>query len=136
MLKKYHFLLINNKTETQWPQFLQETIGDLGELSVLQEAETKRVISQSNFDLIIIDAGAIQDVASLILYLRAQRPESRILVVTSAPTWQAAREVLKAGASDYINRSLDKKELHSKVVAVLEFPPRYNPLKSDLGRRV
>jgi len=55
--------------------------------------------------------------------LRAQQPEARIVIATTVPTWQRAREALRAGAADYIRKSLDEKELCSKIQAVLETPP-------------
>ena len=133
MLTKY-FLLISNQNERQWPYFLKETLRDLGELAVLPEEEAKQDVARNNYDLIIIDAGAVREAVSLIVSLRAKRTDSRILVVTASPTWQAARAVLKAGAIDYIGKLLDKKELHAKIAAVLELPlPCFNPLKPHQG---
>lgn len=121
------FLLIGEKTGTQWPLILQQALSLLGKLWIVSEEEAVRAVSESRYDVVIIDAGAVRDAASLVSRLREQQPQARIIVATASPTWQRSREVLQAGAADYIRKSLDEKELRSKIQAVLEVPLSWSP---------
>jgi CheY-like chemotaxis protein len=122
MLMKHKFLLIGEKAESQWPLVLERALSSLGKLQILSEQEVLQTVVQSYYDILIIDAGAVNDAVRLVSLLRAQQPEARIVVATASPTWQRAREILQAGAADYIHKSLDEKQLQSEIRAVLETP--------------
>jgi len=116
------FLLIGEK-ETQWSQVLRRALSPLGKLQVVGEEEAIQAVAQDDYGVIIVDAGAVGDVAALVSRLRAQRPQARVVVATASPTWRRAREALQAGAADYIRKSLNEKELRAKIQAVLKVPP-------------
>lgn len=120
VLDRYSFLLIGAGAETRWPQVLKDALSPLGELHILSEAEAVRIVGEREYDVVLIDAGAVQDVIRLIARLRAQRPRARIVVVTASPTWQQSREIFRAGAADYIRKSLDKRKLRAQMEAVLQ----------------
>jgi CheY-like chemotaxis protein len=122
VLMKYKFLLIGEKAESQWPLVLERALFSLGKLQITSEQEVLQTAVQSYYDILIIDAGAVNDAVSLVSLLREQQPEARIVVATASPTWQRAREILQAGAADYIHKSLDEKQLQSEIRAVLETP--------------
>lgn len=119
----YSFLLVGKQTDTLWPLVLQWALSSLGKLRTVLEEEALRVASEGSYDVIVVDSLAVRNVVLLVSRLHAQCPRSRIIVATASPTWQRAREALKAGAADYIRKSLDKEELRSKIEAVLELPP-------------
>ena len=119
---RYTFLLIGENDETQWPLVLQEALSSLGELHSVSEEEAVQATIQSHYDVIVIDGGVVRDAAFLVSRLRVQQPQARIIVATASPTWKRAREVLQAGAADYIRKSLDEKGLRSGIQAVLETP--------------
>jgi DNA-binding response OmpR family regulator len=123
MAVNHTFLLIGKTAETQWPLILQRALSPLGKLHIVPEEEAVQAVIQGHYDVIIIDAGAVRDTTGLVSRLRAQRSEVCIVVATASPTWQRAREALQAGAADYIRKSLDEKELCSKIQAVLKVPP-------------
>ena len=75
---------------------------------------------KASYDVIIIDAGTVSNAVTLVASLQSQQPEARIVVATASPTWQRAREVLQAGAADYIRKSLDKDQLRVKIQALLD----------------
>jgi DNA-binding NarL/FixJ family response regulator len=132
---KYEFLLVGNATEMQWFSVLQRALLPLGKLRSVSEEEAIQAVTGRHYDVIIIDATAIRDVASLVLRLHAQQHQARIVVATASPTWQRAREVLRAGALDYIRKSLDEKDLRSKIQAVVEAsPPPWSREENSLGR--
>jgi DNA-binding NarL/FixJ family response regulator len=117
---KYTFLLVGEIMETRWPLVLERALSTLGKLTVVSEERTHQELSQQRYDVIIIDAGAVQDAASLVSRLRDVQPASRVIVATASPTWQRAREMLKAGASDYIRKSQSEQKIRADIQAVLE----------------
>jgi DNA-binding NarL/FixJ family response regulator len=124
---KAAFLLVGMRTETPWSLALRRALSTLGELHTVPEEEAFQTVAESRYDIVIVDASAVGDVPSLVSRLRAQRPEPHIVVVTASPTWQRGREALRAGAADYIRKSLDEEELRSKIQAVLDTPPPSGP---------
>lgn len=128
MTLEYSFLLVG-EMGTRWSQALQRALLPLGKLSIMAEEEALRAITRSHYDAIVVDAGHVRDVVLIISHLRAKQPGARVVIATSSPTWQRAREALKTGAADYIRQSLDEKELHDKIKAVLELPPPSQPLE-------
>ncbi len=119
----YSFLLIGENTETQWPLVLQRALAPLGKLHTAPEDQAIEAIRLAHYDVVVIDAGAVRDPAALTSCLRTQQPDLRIIIATASPTWQRARKALQAGAADYIRKSLDERELYSKIQAVLQVPP-------------
>jgi DNA-binding response OmpR family regulator len=112
--------------ETRWPLVLEQALSSLGNLVVVSEEDASQLVAKNIYDMIIVDAGAVRDVLRLVSYLRMAQPQTRIIVATASPTWQRAREVLKAGATDYIRKSQDEKKLLSDIQTVLEqLPPGY-----------
>lgn len=118
------FLLVSDATEKQmqWSRLLRNALCRLGKLCITTGKEAVEEVSRESYDMIIVDSGAVHKVALLVSRLRAQRPESRVLVVTASPSWQAAREVLKAGAIDYLSKSLSGDELRSRIEVMLRIP--------------
>jgi DNA-binding NarL/FixJ family response regulator len=125
MVKGYNFLLIGEKAESQWPLVLERALSSLGKLQVVSEQILEESGTHRCCDVIIIDAGVVSDAVKLVSFLRKHQPEARIIVATASPTWQRAREMLKAGAADYIYKSLDKEQLQSEIRAVLEAPSSF-----------
>ena len=70
--------------------------------------------------LFIIDATYVEDVPSMIQHIRMRYPHPRVLVVTSAPSWSRARDALKAGAVDYIKKSLDAECVRQSIQLALQ----------------
>lgn len=122
MLMEHTFLLVGEKAESQWPLVLEQALSPLGKLYIVSEQTMAKRGIHPDCDVIIIDAGVVEDAVTLVASLHQQQPQARIIVATASPTWQRAREILKAGAVDYIYKSLDEKQLQSEIRAVLEAP--------------
>jgi DNA-binding NarL/FixJ family response regulator len=116
------FLLISHEKETTWPLVLRQTLASLGELELVTEEQAFERVSQSQCDLIIVDASAIADTLLLISRLRHQCPQSRIVVATASPTWQQARDAFHSGATDYIRKTLNKEEILATVKDIMSKP--------------
>jgi len=116
------FLLITHREKSAWSQFLNEALALLGSLKVVLEEEVSVELLQADYNVVIVDAGAVAEVGSFVSRMRAQRPVLRIVVVSLSPTWQEARAVLRAGAMDYLSRSFTKRELASAIDEVCKIP--------------
>ena len=117
------FLVIGNQEELpSFPNVLN-ALTALGEVKVLPPGEALKQILTSNYDLVIIDATMPDSEMVLLSKIRAQQPQTRLLVLTASPTWRRAREVLKAGAMDYLSKSLSEKEYLDTFREILNRTP-------------
>lgn len=121
-LRLRHFLLVGEATQTPWSLSLLEALAPLGDLQLVTKVEAAQVLSRDRYDVVIVDAGAISDIRDLVDRLRRQKPNVRIVVASASPTWRQSREVLLAGAVDYIHKSLDQRKLRARIQGVLDRP--------------
>lgn len=128
----YSFLIIGEKAEETWPSIVRRALSSLGESTIIDEAEVEAV-SHGGYDAIVIDAGAVREVPSLMARLRAILPGVPIVVATASPTWTRAREAFKAGAAEYVRKSLDEAEIRAHIGAVLEAAPPAKGAKPTRG---
>jgi len=113
------FLLIGSKPGSSWAATVREELRPLGELETVPDSEALAQISKADYQMIIIDAGAVEDMASLISDLRKVASSVPIVVATASPTWQSAKEVFMTGADDYIRKSLDASALGTTLREIL-----------------
>jgi DNA-binding NtrC family response regulator len=125
MTEQAQFLLINGSHDHYWHEVLAQTLMPLGTLHISTGAAAINLVQLAHYDLIIIDAAAVENVPVLVAHIRSQKPEARIIVATASPTWTRAREAFQAGAIDYIRKSLDQDELQSALRGALDktLPP-------------
>ena len=112
------FLLVG-EAGAAWSRSLQRAVDSWARLDVLDEEAAQRAVAEGEYALVVIDAGTTEDAAALTSWLRALQPELPIVVATASPTWQRARQALKAGATDYIRKTLDEEETRLEIGAVL-----------------
>jgi len=126
MPRSRSFLLIDGRRDPCWQQMVNDVLMPLGTLRVSNEREAVQHILQCDFDLVIIDAIAVENVPLLVSRIRAQCPNARVVVATTSPTWRRAREAFRAGATDYIRKSFDKRETCRVLQAtLLKIPPAW-----------
>lgn len=119
----YSFLLIGEEIDFPWPPAFIQTISALGDLNYATETEILEGTLTKHYDIVFIDAGGVQDPPTLIFRLQSYQTYIHIIVVTASPTWMRAREALKAGAVDYILKSLSSKELLYKIKNLITISP-------------
>lgn len=113
------FLYITNNHESPWSAVLDQTVGPLGDLYTSGEDESIYTPDLCQYDIAFIDAGSMADAAACVTSLRQQCEKLRIIVVTASPTWQHARKLLQAGASDYIRKPSQVSELQRIIQRAL-----------------
>jgi DNA-binding NarL/FixJ family response regulator len=67
-----------------------------------------------------VDAGAVTSAPRVISQIRALDPDTRVVVVSASLHWKIARAVFRAGATDYLYKSLNKEEILTGFRAILE----------------
>lgn len=115
-------VLLFGSPENNWYQTIEEVFKYFGKVDYQICKDFKTTIPIANYDLVIVDSQEVNDVNSLVSRLCYEFNESKVIVVTSSPTWRRAREVFKAGASDYIHKSYNKgalRKLFSKLLPSL-----------------
>lgn len=119
------FLLISGLHDHFWHEVLAEALAPLGTVQIGTESDAPALIQRADYDLLIIDATAVESVPLLIARLHAQRQNLRIIVATASPTWKRAREAFQAGAIDYIRKSVNREDIRCAVRAALDkiLPP-------------
>lgn len=83
------------------------------------DSEARELVAENDYEMIIIDAGAVADVTALIAELREASASVPIVVATASPRWQTAKDVLLTGANDYIRKTLDPVKLRANLQDVL-----------------
>lgn len=121
------FLLITGIQSAHWRKTLKSALIPLGALDVAEQDQALVEIEHGDYDLIFIDATAVVESVEMVEAIRRQDRDLPIIVAAASPDWEQAREVLRAGASDYVRKSHDEQELLSVVRAVLNWPLRSEP---------
>jgi DNA-binding NtrC family response regulator len=118
------FLLIGADVPDNWADLLARVLAPLGELDRAPREHAASAIAARRYDLVFVDAGAVSDFGDLVSELKKDQPGLRIVVATAAPTWQRARAAMRAGAADYIRKSLNEREILACVRNTLGDPNR------------
>lgn len=108
-------ILVGSPVARTWEECLRRALAELNRHLVLTTEATADEVSWAEHDLILIDAGAVGDLTRAISQIRARNPEARVIVFSSSPSWEQAREVMLAGAIDYA----PKEFRHSNIVEVI-----------------
>lgn len=108
-------LLLGGPDDRTWEDYLRGAVEDLDRELVLANVTTSE-IPWRDYDLVILDAGAVGDLGRVIAHIRARNAEARIIIFSSSPSWEQAREALLAGAVDYAPKELR----HSYILGVVK----------------
>lgn len=115
-------LLVGSQGDSSWVQMVQGALTPLGELYLVSEDEALTQLRSRDYDLILIDATYLDDVTNLIAALSAEKDSIPIVVLSIVATWQQVRSILIAGATDYIQKSLDPDPLFKALSEILSRP--------------
>ncbi|MCP4418604.1 MAG: response regulator [Chloroflexi bacterium] len=110
-MNKKQIGILSNNVQSPWLKQLIEVLAELGALTICAESMLHEDPDEE-YDLIVVDAsGLIMELAERVAWLNGRFPNTPIFVLTSSPTWRRARDVLQAGAADYMRRSFDDEML-------------------------
>jgi len=86
-----------------------------------EEEDAIRHVAKGTTDLAILDMKLKRLTGVEVLAeMKKHAPDIKIIMLTGYPTLETAREALKLGANEYCVKPIDKEELESKVLEVLE----------------
>lgn len=108
-------LLLSGREDQAWAKHLRTAVEFLDKELVVATETAINDLSWSDYDLVILDAGAISDVPEVILQVRRRNPATHIIVFSSSPTWEQARETMLAGAVDYSPKVFE----HTRILEVI-----------------
>lgn len=114
-----NFLLVGSKPHSAWAGVLRRGLEPLGDLHVVTASELSDRGTLEGCDMFIIDAASVEDAAGLVTRLRRESPSVPIVVVTTSPTWQRAKQLFMMGANDYVRKSMDVGVLCSTLGKIL-----------------
>lgn len=109
------FLLIDGGSGSRWHQALQAALTQLGAMDSVAEQEAISRLDGGEYNLVIIDATAVANVPQLVREVRANWPKLPLLVASASPDWEQAREIFRAGATDYILKSHEEEKLSAAI---------------------
>ena len=122
-MKRKQIGILSNNIQSPWLKQLIEVLAVLGELTICAESMLHEEPDEA-YDLLLVDASGLQmDLAERVAWLNGRFPNTPVIVLTSSPTWRRARDVLQAGAADYMRRSFDDVQLLARCRFLLDCPP-------------
>lgn len=101
-------LLVENSGTDYWRKLVLQTLAQLADVDVTDLQGCLRLLEAEPYDYVILDAtlGGLSDLIRSVLHINVG---ARVLVITTSPTWQRAREAFRAGAADYVYKMADGK---------------------------
>jgi predicted nucleotide-binding protein/DNA-binding response OmpR family regulator len=128
---KARFLLITDLSKESWLNVIQEALTPLGDVEVEGENRAVSLIQKGRYRAIIIDATHTKDASRLLVRIRKEYRNIKVVVATASPDWREARQVFRLGAIDYIYRSMTVDDLRSRFRLIVQeiFQP---PIRLDL----
>lgn len=115
-------LIGSSMREIEGDALLHEVLAPFGGIRVVSQEEALEQLSQSDQEVILLDSLSIDDPAVLIQQIRSRQPNIKVLIMTTAPEWKVAREFLRLGATDYIDKSLSREDLSAAFARILASP--------------
>jgi ribosomal protein S6--L-glutamate ligase len=109
--------------ESRIAEFLVRGLSSLGiEVTLAEDGEVARFLAATEeFDAVVLDLGlplvSGEDVLRL---LRTERPDTPVIVLTARDEPESRREVVRAGATEYITKPFEYEDLRARVQACLK----------------
>jgi DNA-binding NarL/FixJ family response regulator len=115
MAEAPRFLVIGDSRDEYSLQLLCEMLSELGVVRVIREDELTGGLEEQAYDAVILDAGAVAMPATAVTRILQQSPSTEVYVITASPHWRVARDVLRAGAADYMPKSRLSEDLFDSL---------------------
>lgn len=115
-----HFLLVSDLTDDCGIQVLREALTVFGPLQVALEGEVYSHLQKQFYGVVIVDAGAVTSAPKVVSQIHTLSPNTKIVVITASFHWKIARAVFRAGAADYLRKSIDREEILTNFKAILK----------------
>lgn len=111
-MKTKHVLIICAAgNQSYWHNWINKIKEELRSVSIDIDKDISRRKNNNAYDMIVVDVSNIEDLRRLIPEIHHEQPQSRILVVSSTPTWKQTREVIRLGAANLIRKNSNLEEV-------------------------
>ena len=109
MQKRKNVVIIGNNADSLWVTAVRDALANWGIVQFQPECEALANLPEKSPDLLLVDASTLEtDTVQFVASLNRANPCTPIIVATTSPTWRRARDIIRAGATDYVRRSFDK----------------------------
>jgi DNA-binding NarL/FixJ family response regulator len=106
-----YLIICDEENRPYWDLISGEIRRKLGQVSLHFNSTLKGKSLTQAAEVVIVDISDIETLHRVIREVHEGQPASRIIVVSSTPTWKQTREVLRLGAANLIRKSSDADEL-------------------------
>ena len=101
--------IIGNNADSLWVTAVRDALAHWGTVQFWPEHEALTDLKDNPPDLLLVDASTLKtDAVQFVTSLNRVNPYMPIIVATTSPTWRRARDLLLAGATDYVRRTFNK----------------------------
>jgi DNA-binding NarL/FixJ family response regulator len=98
-----------------WSALTNEIEKKIGPVRIVLDNDISRRINNHSYDVIVVDVSNIEDLYRLIPKIHHDQPRSRIIIVSSSPTWEQTRDVIHLGAAKLIRKNSDLDEVINEL---------------------
>ena len=110
------FLFVYSQENPAFEKVLQRVLSPFGLVEMVSWAKIDS-IQPDRYALVFLDAGIVSDqdesdsLPQFVSTVCQRWPKAKFIILTASPTWRRTKEVLQAGAVDYIRQTLDEAHL-------------------------
>jgi len=113
-------VLIVSDVENQhyWKASINKIKNKNSLVNIIIANDISKLKKNNLYDMVMVDISNIEDLYRLIPEIHHENPMSRILVVSSTPTWKQTREIIRLGAATLIRKSSNLDEFINEIDAL------------------
>jgi DNA-binding NarL/FixJ family response regulator len=109
-------LIISDEgSQSFWQALTGEIKETIGPLRLILDEEVPAKGFKQTYDPIVMDVSDPENLHRMIPGIHEAMPESRIIIVTSSPTWKETREVLRLGAATLVRKSSNPEDMLAEL---------------------
>jgi predicted nucleotide-binding protein len=127
---KKTFLVVTDQAKSIWVTTVKASLKSMGEIKIVPKDDALEELTRIDCEMVILDYSAANDIVSFITEVHSKYPGLPIVVAALTRGWRRARETLRAGAKDYILKSLTADELEATIRNILSDSETADPLSS------
>jgi DNA-binding NtrC family response regulator len=121
-----HFVFVFKQENPAFVKVLQHVLSPFGLVDLVHWDKIDS-IQPDQYTLAFLDAGIVADeegpdnLTQFVSEVCQRWPIAKFILITASPTWRRAKEVLQAGAVDYIRQTLDEDRLRRELNMSLKY---------------
>lgn len=119
-------ILFLGREDGLWYQLLVQAFESTAEFHHIKPEDLPSELLSIPYNLIVVNEMDLpeREISSTIRLLKAYQPQAHIVIVSPAPTWQAARAAFRAGAADYLPQAYNLQQVKAALEPFLHYQKR------------